>query len=141
MVRQLKEAQGTHFTDASPVVLTAEQEQSSPESVHGGSEVEPNRTTPVMVPPILKFSGDGVNPEESFHEWKEQFELIASLGRWDSKTRLVNLIEGPGYAFYRSCTASQRTVYASYQSRRCRPAYSMRRNKDHRKLWMRMPST
>ena len=114
MVRQLKEARGTHFADVSPVVLTTEREQSPPESVHGGPEVEPNRTTPVTVPPIPKFSGDGVNPEESFQEWKEQFELIASLGRWDSKTRLVNLItrlRGQAYAFYRSCTASQRGNY------------------------------
>ena len=80
MSQQPKEDQGTHFMVSSLVVLPAEQKQSPPESVHGGSEVEPTRTTPVAVPPIPEFSGDGVNLEESFQEWKEQFELIASLG-------------------------------------------------------------
>ena len=90
--QSLKKAQRTHFMVSSLVALPAEQKQSPPESVHGGSEVEPTRTTPVAVPPIPEFSGDGVNPEESFQEWTEQFELITSLGQWDSKTRLVNLI-------------------------------------------------
>ena len=89
MAQQPKEAQGTHFMVSSLVVLPAEQKQSPPESVHGGSEVEPTRTMPVTVPPIPKYSGDGVNLEESFQEWTEHFELIASLGRWDSKTRLI----------------------------------------------------
>ena len=79
MTQQPKEAQGTHFMVSSLVVLPAEQKQSPPESVHRGSVFL--NVTPVAVPPIPEFSGDGVNLEESFQEWKEQFKLIASLGQ------------------------------------------------------------
>ena len=82
-----------------------------------GDLVEAESTRPVMpqgIPPLAKFTGEGHSSEETFQEWKEQFELVAGLCRWSSQTRLVNLVtqlRGQAYAFYRSCTLAQRGNY------------------------------
>ena len=73
------------------------------------------RLTPQSVPLLSKFSGEDPNPGELFQEWKEQFELTADLLKWDDRAKLLNLISrmrGQAYAFYRSCTVTQRGSYS-----------------------------
>ena len=68
-----------------------------------------------QLPPIGKYSGEDQTEEgETFKDWMEQFEMVASVCHWDVKTKLVNLttwLRGQAYAFYRSCTARQRGEY------------------------------
>jgi len=43
-------------------------------------------------------------------EWLEQFELVASVCKWDGQTNLVNLVtrlRGEAYTFFKSCSAKQ----------------------------------
>ena len=69
-----------------------------------------------QLPPLPKYTGEDQSQGETFRDWLEQFELVASLGEWDDKTKLVNLVtrlRGQAYAFYRSCTLQQRANYAT----------------------------
>lgn len=70
-----------------------------------------------QLPPLTKFSGEYQETEgETFRDWREQFEMVAAICRWDDQAKLVNLVtqlRGQAYAFSRSCTAQQR---ASYQA-------------------------
>ena len=70
-----------------------------------------------QLPPLPKFGGDNAAEDgETFEEWAEQYELVASACGWGEKTKLVNLttrLRGQAYAFYRSCTASVRNDYAA----------------------------
>ena len=69
-----------------------------------------------QLPPLPKYTGKEQSQGETFQDWLEQFELVASLGEWDEKTKLVNLVtrlRGQAYAFYRSCTLQQRACYAT----------------------------
>ena len=69
-----------------------------------------------QLPPLPKYTGEDQDQGETFRDWLEQFELVASLGDWDGKTKLVNLVtrlRGQAYAFYRSCTLQQRADYAT----------------------------
>ena len=69
-----------------------------------------------QLPPLPKYTGEEQSQGETFRDWLEQFELVASLGEWDEKTKLVNLVtrlRGQAYAFYRSCTLQQRACYAT----------------------------
>ena len=68
-----------------------------------------------QLPPISKFTGETRDDSEVFQEWLEQFEMVASICRWDEKAKLVNLttrLGGQAYTFYRSCTMTQRNDYA-----------------------------
>ena len=64
-----------------------------------------------QLPPIPKFTGEEQHQGgETFEDWKEQYEMAATLGGWDDQTKLVNLVtrlRGQAYAFYRSCTLQQ----------------------------------
>ena len=63
-----------------------------------------------QLPPLPKYTGEEQSQGKMFRDWLEQFELVASLGEWDEKTKLVNLVtrlRGQAYAFYRSCTLQQ----------------------------------
>ena len=68
-----------------------------------------------QIPSLPKFSGDTLEGDaESFTDWIEQLELIAEACRWNSQSKLVNLVtrlRGQAYSFYRSCTADQRANY------------------------------
>ena len=68
-----------------------------------------------QLPPIPKFAGEERHQGgETIEDWKEQFEMVATLGGWDEHAKLVNLItrlRGQAYAFYRSCTLQQRASY------------------------------
>ena len=70
-----------------------------------------------MLPPIGKFSGEVLQGEgETFKDWIEQFEMIASVPGWDKRAKLINLttrLRGQAYSFYRSCTAQQRGDYGT----------------------------
>ena len=66
-----------------------------------------------QVPPLAAFSGeekDGI----TFGDWHEQFELVAGLCGWSDHVKFINVatrLKGVAYAFYRSCTATQRASY------------------------------
>ena len=65
-----------------------------------------------QVPPIPSFTGEEDDVGEFFIAWKEQFDMVASLCGWDGRAKLVNLttrLKKQAYAFYRSCTAEQRS--------------------------------
>ena len=70
-----------------------------------------------QLPPLPKFSGEGNDGElgvDTFEDWLERFELMASTLSWSSQAKLVNLItrlHGRAYSFFRSCTMEQRTNY------------------------------
>ena len=69
-----------------------------------------------QLPPLSKFSGGMTDEEETFAEWLEQFEMMASACRWDEPTKLVNLVtrlKGQAFAFYRSCESTRRTQYSA----------------------------
>ena len=71
-----------------------------------------------QLPPISKFSGDDISEwggGESFKDWIDQLEMVASISNWDERTKLVNLtrLRGQAYAFYTSCSVQQRGNYTT----------------------------
>ena len=59
-----------------------------------------------QLPPIRPFDGDTMESGETFTDWIEQLEMVASISNWDERTRLVNLtthLRGQAYSFYKSC--------------------------------------
>ena len=74
-------------------------------------------TSVLLAQPLPKFSGEGNDGElgvDTFEDWLERFELMASTLSWSSQAKLVNLItrlHGQAYSFFRSCTMEQRTNY------------------------------
>ena len=73
-----------------------------------------------QLPPLSKFSGEYSDGEgESFEDWTEQFEAIATMYRWDAQAKLVNLttrLWGQANAFYRTCSPQQRANYEAIKS-------------------------
>ena len=115
MAQQLRELQRGQSPPQPPVVPIVSPRQSviEKEKTFVEESQTATATAPQTIPPLAKFSGDG-DSGETFQEWQEQFELIAELGRWNERTRLVNLItrlRGQAYAFYRSCSPTQRGNY------------------------------
>jgi hypothetical protein len=125
-LRELRSNSGTNVGDRESTPVQVDLSSAGgedPEVEDGGLEEveEPGvpaptrRVTPQSVPPLSKFSGEDPNPGELFQEWKEQFELTADLLKWDDRAKLVNLVtrlRGQAYAFYRSCTVTQRGSYS-----------------------------
>ena len=72
----------------------------------------PEMQTPYLLgqqlSPMNKFSGEDLDGDgETFLKWVEQFELVASMYKWNDQAKLVNLttrLRGQVYAFYRTCT-------------------------------------
>ena len=68
------------------------------------------------LPPLSKFSGERNDGDmDTFQEWIEQFEMIASICGWSAQAKLVNLVtrlRGQAYAFFRSCSTQNKTSYA-----------------------------
>ena len=67
-----------------------------------------------QVPPLPVFSGEGYGIGGSFSEWHEQLEMVASMCQWSEQVKLVTIatrLKGEAYAFYRSCTSTQRASY------------------------------
>ena len=69
-----------------------------------------------QLPPLSKFSGERNDGDmDTFQEWIEQFEMIASICGWSAQAKLVNLVtrlRGQAYAFFRSCSTQNKTSYA-----------------------------
>ena len=70
-----------------------------------------------QLPPLTKFNGENCDGEgETFQDWIEQFEMVATVCHWDDQTKLMNLVtrlRGQAYAFFRSCTPQQCMNYHS----------------------------
>ena len=67
-----------------------------------------------QLPQIPRFSGEDLSDGETFLDWFEQFESVATLGKWNDHCKLVNLttrLRGAAYSFYRSYTPEQRSNY------------------------------
>ena len=65
-----------------------------------------------QIPPVSKYTGNA--EVEPFYEWLEQFELVASVCRWEGRAKLANLVtrlQGQAYSFYRTSPVYQRTSY------------------------------
>lgn len=66
-----------------------------------------------QMPQITKFAGEDLD-NEPFEDWLTQFEMIAGLCKWVGQAKLVHLttrLRGPAFAFYRSCSAAQKSNY------------------------------
>lgn len=65
---------------------------------------------------LPNFSGDQLDGDgESFSEWPERLELVASACHWDDQARLVNTatrLHRSASRFYRSYTTQQRSSYS-----------------------------
>ena len=69
-----------------------------------------------QIPHIPRFSGEGQASGESFSEWHEHFNNIATLVGWDDHWKLVHLtssLRDTAMAFYRSCGVDVRSNYKS----------------------------
>ena len=84
-------------------------------TLHAPSLVNPGAWMPQQLPPLNKFSGEGVDGVgETIDKWLEQFELVATVAHWDQPAKLANLVtrlKGPAFALFRSCPADQCSNY------------------------------
>ena len=83
-----------------------------------GTPPLPALSMPCMgqIPQIPRFTGEGRATGESFGEWHEHFENVATLVGWDEHWKLVHLTTNLRYtatAFYRSCSEEVRSKYTS----------------------------
>ena len=65
------------------------------------------------MPQTAKFSREDLE-NEAFDDWLTQFEMIADLFKWEGLAKLVHLatrLKGPAFAFYKSCSAAQKSDY------------------------------
>ena len=106
-----------------PVSTTASQQPPG-----GGEAVEPVPTLVAapsdtltvallaqQLPSLPNFNGENVEGDgESFSDWLERLELVATACKWDNQAKLVNVathLRGTASRFYRSCTPQQRSSY------------------------------
>ena len=76
-----------------------------------------------QLPPLSTFSGettgnaDGADAgQRRVEDWLEQFEMVATMCKWDEAAKLANLatrLRGQAFTFYRSCSSQQRTRYST----------------------------
>ena len=69
-----------------------------------------------QLPPLRSFTGEDIDNGETFQDWIEQFEMVASIGGWDERAKLVNLttrLRGQAYTFYKSCPDQERRKYTT----------------------------
>ena len=68
-----------------------------------------------QLPTLPNFNGENIEGDgESFSDWLERLELIATTCHWDDQAKLVNVatrLRGTASRFYRSCTPRQRSAY------------------------------
>jgi len=68
-----------------------------------------------QLPTLPTFNGENLDGDgESFGEWLERLELVASTCKWDDQAKLVNVatrLRGTASRFYHSCTPQQRSSY------------------------------
>ena len=69
---------------------------------------------PNHLPQIPNFHGGDQRDGETFDDWLDHFEAVASIARWDPSFKLVHLaaaLRGNAKSFYRSCTPTQKSSY------------------------------
>ena len=115
-------------TVTGPTPLTPASVSASQHGSGGGEAVEPVPTLAAApldalsvallaqhLPPLPNITGDNVEGDgESFSDWLERVELVASMCKWDDQAKLVNVatrLRGTASRFYRSCTPQQRSSY------------------------------
>ena len=93
-----------------------------------------------QLPLLPKFSGEMKDGDmDTFQDWYEQFEMIASVCGWTAQAKLVNLVTRLRGQFF--CTTQQKTSYVcwlrnytrgllQFTYKLCRVVYSMIRNND-----------
>ena len=68
-----------------------------------------------QLPTLPNFNGENLEGDgESFSDWLERLELVASTCKWDDQAKLVNVatrLRGTASRFYRSCTPLQQSSY------------------------------
>ena len=68
-----------------------------------------------QLPSLPNFNGENVEGDgESFSDWLERLELVATACKWDNQAKLVNVatrLRGTATRFYQSCTPQQRSGY------------------------------
>ena len=68
-----------------------------------------------QLPSLPNFTGENIEGDgESFSDWLERLELVATACKWNSQTKLVNVatrLRGTASKFYRTCTPQQRSSY------------------------------
>ena len=67
-----------------------------------------------QLPSLSKCSGN--SDTEMFEEWHKQFQLVATVCKWDNRLKLANLasrLQGQAYSFYHICSQQLRTSYES----------------------------
>ena len=68
-----------------------------------------------QLPSLPNYNGDNMEGDgESFSDWFERLELVATTCRWDNQTKLVNVatrLRGTVSRYYQSCTPQQRSSY------------------------------
>ena len=73
-----------------------------------------------QLPPLPNFTGDNLDADgESFEDWLERLELVATTCHWNDQTKLVNIatrLRGSASCFYRSCPPHQRASYSALAS-------------------------
>ena len=73
-----------------------------------------------QLPPLPNFTGDNLDAEgESFENWLERLEPVATTYHWSDQTKLVNIttrLRGSASRFYRSCPPQQRATYSALAS-------------------------
>jgi len=74
------------------------------------SVVHPNH-----LPQIPNFHGGDQRDGETFEDWWDHFEAVASIARWDQSFKLVHLaaaLRGNARSFYRSCQLRRATTHS-----------------------------
>ena len=70
-----------------------------------------------QLPPLPNFTGDHADGDgETFEEWLERLELVATTCGWNDQTKLVNLatrLRGSASRYYRTCPPQQRSNYTT----------------------------
>ena len=69
---------------------------------------------PNHLPQIPNFHGGDQRDGETFDDWLDHFEAVASIARWDPSFMLVHLaaaLRGNAKSFYRSYTPTQKSSY------------------------------
>ena len=68
-----------------------------------------------QLPTLPNFNGEDLEGDgESFGDWLERLELVASTCKWDDQAKLMNVatrLRGTASRLYRSCTPQQRSSY------------------------------
>ena len=69
---------------------------------------------PSHLPQIPNFHGGDQRDGETFEDWLDHFEAVATIARWDLNFKLVHLtaaLRGNAKSFYRSCALAQKHSY------------------------------